>query len=168
MFQPPRPSPLTATRVLQHECRRGSLKCIPYTFTWTLRGHEACEGLGRCRFLRLCSSLPSLPSDPFHYVLYSAPQATRSSRSTSTAVYVGEGARVLAEDCDFICRDAHGGRTSAATVSGGARLTLQRWVPCASALQLGLLAAGLLAAGLLGSWACWQLGWGRGACMSSD
>ncbi len=49
-----------------------------------------------------------------------------------------EGARVLAEDCDFICKDAHGAPTCAAKAGSGGRLTLQRCVPCANALAAGL------------------------------
>jgi hypothetical protein len=56
-----------------------------------------------------------------------------SNQSTSVAFFATDGAHVLAEDCDFICRGAGGGFTIAAVAKVGARMTLQR---CAQAAGL--------------------------------
>jgi hypothetical protein len=54
------------------------------------------------------------------------PPPWQAFTNTSVGLHVYQGARVLAEDCDFICRNARCGPTDGAMVSHGAHLTLQR------------------------------------------
>jgi hypothetical protein len=67
-------------------------------------------------------------------LLPSPPQALHGRGTSIIALHTINGARVLAEDCDFICRDARS-HTFAAMVSTQALLTLQRCGGGAALLQ---------------------------------
>jgi hypothetical protein len=54
------------------------------------------------------------------------PPSGQALTNSSAGLHVCHGAHVLAEDCDFICRDARGGPTCGAAAVRSARLTLQR------------------------------------------